>query len=65
MTGGRPFENESIFLSIDSRATQRRKGKKSGSRRLKTAEHEDPEIEAKNNKGKNCTNSIGFLQISQ
>ena len=27
-TTDNPFENDSIFLSIDSRATERRKGKK-------------------------------------
>ena len=45
-TTDNPFENESTFLSTDSRATQRRKGKKPRSKRFKTQEHEDPEIEA-------------------
>ena len=40
-----PFENESIFLSTESRATQRRKGKKPRSKRLKIEEHEDSEIQ--------------------
>jgi len=45
-TVNNPFEgNESIFLSIESRATQRRKGKKPRSKRLKTEEHEDPAID--------------------
>jgi hypothetical protein len=38
------FENESTFLSTESRATQRRKGKKHRGKRLKTEEHEDREI---------------------
>jgi hypothetical protein len=57
-----PFENnESIFLSTDSRATQRRKRErrdryKKGvtrhtSMRFQTEEHEDPEIQAEINKG--------------
>ena len=51
-TVSNPFEgNESTFLSIESRATQRRKGKKPRSKRLKTEEHEDPEIEAATEKG--------------
>ena len=45
-----PFENESIFLSTDSRATQRTKGKKRKSR-FKIGEHEDPEIQAAIAKG--------------
>ena len=44
-TTDNPFENESTFLSTDSRATQRRKGKKPRSKRFKTDEN-DPEIEA-------------------
>ena len=41
-----PFEgNESVFLSTESRATQKRKGKKHKSR-FKVGEHEDPEIQA-------------------
>ena len=50
-TFNNPFENESTFLSIDSRKEQRRKGKKPRSKRLKTEEHEDPEIQAEINKG--------------
>jgi hypothetical protein len=38
-------------LSTDSRATQRRKGKKPRSKRLKIGEHEDPEIQAELDKG--------------
>lgn len=38
------------FLSIDSRATQRRKGKKRKGR-FKIGEHQDPEIEAAIDKG--------------
>lgn len=53
-----PFENESIFLSVESRATQRRKGKKPRNKRLKTEEHEDPEIQAEINKG----NTVRILQ---
>ena len=46
-TTDNPFEgNESIFLSVESRATQRRKGKKPRSKRLKTLGHEDPDIAA-------------------
>ena len=45
-TTDNPFEgNEPTFLSIDSRATQRRKGKKPRSKRLKIGEHEDPDIQ--------------------
>ena len=40
-----PFENESTFLSTESRKEQRRKGKRPRSKRLKTEEHEDPEID--------------------
>jgi hypothetical protein len=43
-----PSENESIFVSTESRATQRRKGKKHKSR-FKIGEHEDPEIQAEIN----------------
>ena len=43
--------NESTFLSTDSRATQRRKGKKRKSR-FKIGEHEDPEIQVELDKGK-------------
>ncbi len=50
-TTSNPFENsESIFLSTDSRATQRRKGKKRKSR-FKIGEHQDPEIQAAIDKG--------------
>ena len=44
-TVNNPFENESIFLSTDSRKEQRRKGKKRKGR-SKIGEHEDPEIQA-------------------
>ena len=45
-TTDNPFEgNESIFLSTDSRTTERRKGKKCKSR-FKIGEHENPEIQA-------------------
>ena len=44
-TVNNPFENESIFLSTDSRATQRRKGKKRKSRFSHKQEHEDPDIQ--------------------
>jgi hypothetical protein len=47
-TTDNPFENESTFLSIDSRKEQRRKGKKPRSKRLKTEEHEDAEIQVAN-----------------
>jgi hypothetical protein len=50
-TVNNPFENESTFLSMDSRKEQRRKGKKPRSKRLNTGEHEDPEIQAEINKG--------------
>jgi len=42
-TTDNPFENESTFLSIDSRATQRRKGKKHKGR-FSYKEQEDPDI---------------------
>ena len=51
-TTDNPFDNESTFLSTDNRTTQRRKGKKPRSKRLKTEVHEDPEIRAEINKGK-------------
>ena len=58
-TVNNPFEgNESIFLNIESRKEQRRKGKKPRSRRLKTEEHEDPEIQAEINKG----NTVRIIQ---
>jgi hypothetical protein len=45
-----PFEdNGSVFLSTDSRATQRRKGKHR--RRFKIGEHQDSEIQAAIDKG--------------
>lgn len=50
-TTDNPFNNETTFLSTDSRATQRRKGKKPRSKRLKMGEHEDPEIQAELDKG--------------
>jgi hypothetical protein len=59
-TTDNPFENESTFLSADSRATQRRKGKKPRSKHLKTEEHEDPEIQAEINKG----NTVNFVYDS-
>jgi hypothetical protein len=53
-TTDNPHNNESIFMSTDSRATQRRKGRKV--RRARSAkwlntEHEDPEIQAAIDKG--------------
>ena len=46
-----PFEsNESVFISTDSRATQRKKGKKHKSRF--SHKHEDPEIQSEIDKGK-------------
>ena len=45
-----PFENESIFQSTDSKATQSIKGKKRKSR-FKIGEHEDPDIQAAIDKG--------------
>ena len=50
-TTDNPFENESIFLSTDSRATQKRKGKKRKGRFSYKQEHEDPEIQAAIDKG--------------
>ena len=56
-TTDNPIEgNESIFRSTYSRASQRRNGKKRKSR-FKIGEHEDPEIQAKINKG-NTVNII-------
>jgi hypothetical protein len=50
-TTDNPFEgNESIFLSTDNRATQRRKSKHKS--KFKVGEHEDLEIEAEIRKGK-------------
>ena len=48
-TVNNPFENESIFLSTDSRATQRKKGKHKS--RFKIGHHKDPEIQAELRKG--------------
>ena len=51
-TTNNPFEgNESISLSTDSRATQRRKGKKRKGRFSNEKEHQDPEIQAAIDKG--------------
>ena len=51
-TVNNPFEsNESIFLSTDSRATQRRKAKKRKSRFAHKQEHKNPEIQAEIDKG--------------
>jgi hypothetical protein len=44
-TTSNPFDNESTFLSTDSRATQRKKGKKSKGRFSRFQEHEDPDIQ--------------------
>jgi hypothetical protein len=44
-TTDNPFENESVFLSTESRATRRGKGKKHKNR-FKIGEQEDPEIKA-------------------
>jgi hypothetical protein len=48
-TTDNPFENESVFLSTDSRKEQRRKGKHKS--RFKIGEHEDTEIQAVIDKG--------------
>ena len=48
-TVNNPFENESIFISTDSRATERRKGKRKS--RFKIGEHIDPEIQEAIDKG--------------
>ena len=50
-TTDNPFNNESIFLSTDSRATQRRKGKKRNGRFSYNKEHEDPGIQEELGKG--------------
>ncbi len=50
-TVNNPFENESIFLSTESRKEQRRKGKKRKGRFSYKQEHEDPEIQAEIRKG--------------
>ena len=55
-TVNNPFENESIFLSTDSRATQRRKGKKHKSR-FKVGEHEDSRNSSRVKKRKFCRNN--------
>ena len=47
-----PFDNESTFLSTESRASQRRKGKRPRSKRFKIEEHEDSEIQSEIDKGK-------------
>ena len=57
-TTDNPFENESVFLSTDSRATERRKGKKRKGRFAHKQEHEDPEIQAEINKG----NTVRIIQ---
>jgi hypothetical protein len=44
-TTDNPFENENTILGVDSRADQRRKGRKPKSKRLKTEENEDPDIQ--------------------
>jgi hypothetical protein len=44
-TTDNPFENDSIFLNIDSRATERKKGNKPESNRINIGEDEDPEIQ--------------------
>ena len=49
-TTDNPFENESVFLSTESRATQRRKGKRNKSR-FKIGKQEDPEIQTELDKG--------------
>jgi len=51
-TASNPFEsNESTFLSTDSRATERKEGKKRKGRFSHKQEHEDSEIQVKINKG--------------
>jgi hypothetical protein len=57
-TTDNPFESESTVLSIDNRAQQRSKGRKPRSKRLKTEEHEDAEIQAELNKG----NTVRIIQ---
>ena len=59
-TTNNPFENESTFLSTDSRAMQRRKGKKPRSKRFKTEEHEDSEIQAEIEK--HGSNNVRIIQ---
>jgi hypothetical protein len=50
-TTDNPFENESTFLSTESRVEQRRKGKSPRSKRFNTEEHEDAEIQTEIKKG--------------
>lgn len=59
-TTDNPFENESIFLTIDSRKEQRRKGKKRKSRFSYKQEHDDQEIQAEISKG----NTVNILYDS-
>jgi hypothetical protein len=47
-TTSNPFDNESIFLSTESRKEQRRKGT---DRRKRKYKQEDPEIQAELRKG--------------
>ena len=54
-TTDNPFENESVFLSTDSRKEQRRNGKRKT--RFKIGEHEDAEIQIEIDKG----NVVNFL----
>ena len=50
-TTDNPFENESIFLSTDSRAEQRRKGKKRKGRFSSKYENKDSDIQREIDKG--------------
>jgi hypothetical protein len=50
-TTDNPFNNESIFLSTETRKEQRRKGKKRKGRFSYKQEHEDPEIQAEVDRG--------------
>lgn len=59
-TTSNPFENESIFLSTETRKEQRRKGKKRKSKLSYKQEHEDPEIQAEIRKG----NTVNILYDS-
>ena len=55
-TTDNPFEsNESIFLATETRAEQRRKGKKRKGRFSYKQEHEDPDIQAELKKGNTVT----------
>ena len=47
-----------VVISSETRAKKGRKGKKPRSQRLKTEEHEDPEIQAEINKG----NTVRIIQ---